>query len=873
MAAVSIRRSPLDAAGVEQEEGGIQSGREWRRRLLSGAAVYLRRLAPELRWQLKRVSSSCGSLNVVCVPTIAVFACIRDLTLDPVDACFHFSCTSELVFWKLVPGEIQIVDMAGKNSHYNRRASSYCSSTTIVVFVALCLVAVWMVASSNIAPAKLPSSEMKNKVTGGGTKPPKGGSGDVTEDSLKEEAINDENVVPSKSDIESDKISEVAVQTKEKNPSMGDEETNENSDALDKNDSDANGEQDVESNEKGEDAKQGHDTNHGETDGEGNKQKSEQGVIEEKLDRSTNEDKDDNQSKNKDEHEVFPGAQSDILNETDMQNGAWSTQAVESKDEKEMQAASSSKGQIIEYSWKLCHVSTGADYIPCLDNEAAIKKLRSTKHYQHRERHCPDNALTCLVPLPDGYKQPIKWPKSREKIWYSNSPHTQLAEVKGHQNWVKVSGEYLNFPGGGTQFKQGALHYIDVIQEALPDIAWGKRSRVILDVGCGVASFGGYLFERDVLTMSFAPKDEHEAQVQFALERGIPAISAVMGTKRLPFPSKVFDVIHCARCRVPWHIEGGMLLLELNRLLRPGGYFVWSATPVYQDLPEDVEIWQAMSSLTKSMCWDIVAKKNDTLNQVGFVIFKKPSNNKCYEERAEDEPPLCQESDNADAAWNVPLQACMHTLPVDSAARGTMWPEQWPERLTKPPYWLNGPQLGVYSKPAAEDFQADYEHWKQVLNKSYLSRIGINWPNVRNVMDMRSIYGGFAAALRDMKVWVMNIVPIDSPDTLPIIYERGLFGMYHDWCESFSTYPRTYDLLHADHLFSKLKKRCRLLPVIVEVDRILRPKGKLIVKDNADTISEIENIAKSLHWETIVIYLEGKEGLLCVQKTMWRPTR
>lgn len=92
--------------------------------------------------------------------------------------------------------------------------------------------------------------------------------------------------------------------------------------------------------------------------------------------------------------------------------------------------------------------------------------------------------------------------------------------------------------------------------QALPDIAWGKRSRVILDVGCGVASFGGYMFERDVLTMSFAPKDEHEAQVQFALERGIPAISAVMGTKRLPYPSRVFDVIHCARCRVPWHIEG-----------------------------------------------------------------------------------------------------------------------------------------------------------------------------------------------------------------------------------------------------------------------------------------------------------------------------
>ena len=37
---------------------------------------------------------------------------------------------------------------------------------------------------------------------------------------------------------------------------------------------------------------------------------------------------------------------------------------------------------------------------------------------------------------------------------------------------------------------------------------------------------------------------------------------------------------------------GGKLLLELNRVLRPGGYFVWSATPVYRTVPEDVAIWK-----------------------------------------------------------------------------------------------------------------------------------------------------------------------------------------------------------------------------------------------------------------------------------------
>jgi hypothetical protein len=96
----------------------------------------------------------------------------------------------------------------------------------------------------------------------------------------------------------------------------------------------------------------------------------------------------------------------------------------------------------------------------------------------------------------------------------------------------------------------------------------------VLDVGCGVASFGGYLFDKDVITMSFAPKDEHEAQVQLALERGIPAFSAAMGTQRLVFPSNVFDTIHCARCRVAWHGDGNCSLspeslyyLQLRKLL------------------------------------------------------------------------------------------------------------------------------------------------------------------------------------------------------------------------------------------------------------------------------------------------------------------
>ncbi|KAL8477503.1 hypothetical protein ACS0TY_029700 [Phlomoides rotata] len=797
----------------------------------------------------------------------------------------------------------------GKYSRVDGRKSSsgYCSTVTIVVFVALCLVGVWMMTSSSVVPVQTSDvSESKSDV-----------KAQVTEN--KNDATNDEDSnTPSEESVPSDEGKQkqfednpgdlpedatkgdnnVSTNQAEKNDAPDESEKNteekpeEKSGDEKKDDAEEKGDGSKDESENGEKNKvdgeskvENQDSESGETkENNSDNEKSDEGSdksegekgdsqIEEKVDNEKDVKSDQDSTEKKDKSsEVFPsGAQSELSDESTTQNGSFKTQSTKSKNEKETQKSSDSENKS-SYSWKVCKTTAGPDYIPCLDNLQAIKKLPSTKHYEHRERHCPENPPTCLVPLPEGYQRTLEWPTSREKIWYHNVPHTKLAEVKGHQNWVKVSGEYLTFPGGGTQFKHGALHYIDFIQQSVPDIAWGKRSRVVLDVGCGVASFGGFLFDRDVLTMSLAPKDEHEAQVQFALERGIPAISAVMGTVRLPYPGRVFDIVHCARCRVPWHIEGGKLLLELNRMLRPGGFFVWSATPIYQKLPEDVEIWEAMKKLTKAICWEVISITKDKVNGVGIAVYRKPLTNDCYEQRSKSEPPLCKDSDDPNAAWNVPLQACMHKLPVSSSERGSKLPVEWPERVGKAPYWLSSSEVGVYGKPAPEDFLADHEHWKRVVKNSYLKGLGINWSNVRNAMDMRAVYGGLAAALKDLKnIWMMNVVSIDAPDTLPIIYERGLFGIYHDWCESFSTYPRSYDLLHADHIFSRIKKKCNFMALVAEVDRILRPEGKIIVRDTSDIINELEGIFKSMQWSIRMTFSKDKEGLLCVQKTMWRP--
>lgn len=82
-----------------------------------------------------------------------------------------------------------------------------------------------------------------------------------------------------------------------------------------------------------------------------------------------------------------------------------------------------------------------------------------------------------------------------------------------------------------------------------------------MDIGCGVASFGAYLLSRNVVTMSIAPKDVHENQIQFALERGVPAMVAAFSTRRLLYPSQAFDLIHCSRCRINWTRDGMIVSL------------------------------------------------------------------------------------------------------------------------------------------------------------------------------------------------------------------------------------------------------------------------------------------------------------------------
>ncbi|CAA6673635.1 unnamed protein product [Spirodela intermedia] len=504
------------------------------------------------------------------------------------------------------------------------------------------------------------------------------------------------------------------------------------------------------------------------------------------------------------------------------------------------------------------------DHMPCEDPRRNSQLSRHMNFY--RERHCPlpDETPLCLIPPPDGYRIPVPWPESLHKIWHSNMPHNKLAERKGHQGWMKEEGPYFIFPGGGTMFPDGAVQYIDKLRQYIP--ISGGTLRTALDMGCGyelylyflnfVASFGGFLLKEDILTLSFAPRDSHKSQIQFALERGIPAFVAMLGTHRLPFPAHSFDLIHCSRCLIPFSASNGTYFIEVDRLLRPDGYLVISGPPV--QWPKQDKEWADLQSLARALCYELIVVDGNT------VIWKKPSGDSCLPNQNEFGLDTCSDSDDPSEAWYFDLKGCVSKLSVTRATSVGSIPS-WPERLVKTP------ARASLIKNGFDVFEADRRRWaRRVAHYREVLGLKLGTPAVRNVMDMNAFFGGFAAALSSDPLWVMNVIPARKPFTLDVIYDRGLIGVYHDWCEPFSSYPRTYDLIHVDGILSLVKgpstgkNRCSIVDLMMEMDRLLRPK----------TIEKVARMARAVRWTVSVHVAEAesssRERVLVATKELWK---
>lgn len=226
--------------------------------------------------------------------------------------------------------------------------------------------------------------------------------------------------------------------------------------------------------------------------------------------------------------------------------------------------------------------------------------------------------------------------------------------------------------------------------------------------------------------------------------------------------------------------SGGIYLIEIHRILRPGGFWVLSGPPVnYENrwkgwnttIEEQKKDYNDLQKLLSGMCFKLYAQKDD------IAVWQKAADNSCYDKRPADAyPPKCDDSTEADAAWYTPMRSCLNVPNENLKKTSLKSTPKWPERLHVTP-----DRVSIVPSGSSSSFKHDDSKWKVRVKhyKTLLPALGTD--KIRNVMDMNTLYGGLAAALVDDPVWVMNVVSSDGPNSLGVVYDRGLIGTVHDW--------------------------------------------------------------------------------------------
>ncbi|CAJ1974098.1 unnamed protein product [Sphenostylis stenocarpa] len=526
------------------------------------------------------------------------------------------------------------------------------------------------------------------------------------------------------------------------------------------------------------------------------------------------------------------------------------------------------------------------NYVPCFNVSDNLALGFSDGN--EFDRQCSHELRqNCLSLSPPNYKIPLRWPTGKDIIWVANVKLTAqevLSSGSLTKRMMMLDEEQISFRSASLMF-DGVEDYSHQIAEMI-----GLRNesnfiqagvRTILDIDCGYGSFGAHLFQNQLLTMCIANYEPSGSQVQLTLERGLPAMVASFNSKQLPYPSLSFDMLHCARCGIDWDRKDGILMIEADRLLRPGGYFVWTSPLTNARDKDSQNRWKFIQSFAENLCWDLMSQQDAT------VVWKKTSKRDCYSSRKNSSPsPLCGSGYDVESPYYRDLQNCIggtHSSRWISVEKRKAWPSR---------DHLNGKELENFGLQS-DEFAEDSESWKASVRNywSLLSplifsdhpkRPGDEDPPppynmLRNVLDMNAHFGGFNSALlrAGKSVWVMNVVPLGGPNYLPLIQDRGYVGIMHDWCEAFPTYPRTYDLVHAAGLLSlefAQQRSCTMLDMFIEIDRLLRPEGWIIIRDKVHLVKSARALTTTLKWDARVVEIESDsdQRLLICQKPFFK---
>ncbi|KAK1437708.1 hypothetical protein QVD17_03504 [Tagetes erecta] len=518
------------------------------------------------------------------------------------------------------------------------------------------------------------------------------------------------------------------------------------------------------------------------------------------------------------------------------------------------------------------------DYVPCYNVSANL--LLGFKDGEEFDRHCDvlQDQPYCLVRPPRDYKTPLSWPVGRDVIWNANvkiSKNQFLSSGSMTKRLMLLEENQISFHSDDELIFDGVKDHSRQVAEMIglgsDTEFWQAGVRTVLDIGCGFGSFGAHLLSLKLMAVCMAAYELTGSQVQLSLERGLPAIIGNFISRKLPFPSLSYDMVHCAQCGVSWDQKDGLFLIEVNRILKPGGYFVLHGNSLSTNEGSFIE------GFAHKICWNLIGRQEETL------VWQKTTDPQCYSSSTQSVITPCREEHEDIHAYYQPLASCV----AETTSK------RWvPIQNRSSDSHITPAELEIHGKYFEQDeFFEDFESSRSALRNywSLLTPLIFSdhpkrpadedplppYNMIRNVMDMNARFGGLNSAFLEAgkSAWVMNVVPVNAHNTLPLIHDQGFIGVLHDWCEPFPTYPRTYDMLHANGILSYITSQgCSITNLLLEMDRILRPDGWVVLSDKLEWIENARTIATQIRWEARVIDLENEsdQRLLVCQKPFVR---
>nr|GEY11576.1 probable methyltransferase PMT5 [Tanacetum cinerariifolium] len=518
-------------------------------------------------------------------------------------------------------------------------------------------------------------------------------------------------------------------------------------------------------------------------------------------------------------------------------------------------------------------------YVPCYNVSGNV--LAGFKDGEEFDRHCEGlsrDEMYCLVRAPRDYRSPLSWPVGRDVIWNANvkiSKDQFLSSGSMTKRLMLLEENQISFHSDDDMIFDGVKDHSRQVAEMIGlgrDAEFRQAGvRTVLDIGCGFGSFGAHLLSLKVMAVCMAAYELSGSQVQLSLERGLPAVIGNFISRKLPFPSLSYDMVHCAQCGVLWDKKDGMLLIEADRILKPGGYFVLHETSL---TTHKGSLVNPIEEFAQKICWTLIAQKEETF------IWQKTADAQCYSSSKQGAIPPCKEERDDIQSYYQPLASCVvgtaskRWVPIQNRSSDS--------QISPAELEIHGVQQEEFYEDLESSRSAVKNFWSlltPLIFSDHPKRPGDEDPlppynMIRNVMDMNARYGGLSSAFLESgkSAWVMNVVPVGARNSLPLILDQGFTGILHDWCQPFPTYPRTYDMLHANGLLSEISEGCSITNLLLEMDRILRPEGWVVLSDKLGPIEDARMIATQIRWEARVIDLDNgsDQRLLVCQKPFVR---